>query len=108
SRIACPIAGSTLEVQIKSKTLARGFYGSNVALEKYYCTFGIRPEFNKRIEDAGAVISGTDESGEIRIFELPNLKFYMATLFVPQIQNDDSHPIIKNFLLTALGLLAVK
>lgn len=107
SRIACPIAGSRLEVKIKPGTLAHQFYGTELALEKYYCTFGLLPEFNKRIEDAGAVISGTDDSGEVRIFEVPSQRFYVATLFVPQVE-DEIHLILKNFLLSAMKLQCQK
>ncbi len=99
-RIACPIAGSRLEVKIKPGTLAYEAYGAEIAIEKYYCTFGLLPEFNKRLENAGAIISGTDDTGEVRIFEVSSQSFYLATLFVPQIE-DTIHPILKKFLSSA-------
>ncbi len=100
SKIACPIVGKKLEVKLLHSSRAARLYNSTTALEQYYCTFGLRPEYNAIIEEHGGVIAGTDDTGEVRLFELPSNKFYMATLFVPQVAND-IHPLIKEFLITS-------
>ncbi|GAA6616888.1 hypothetical protein [Scytonema sp. NUACC26] len=45
-------------------------------------------------------ISGTDQDGEPRIFELPSHPFFLASLFVPQTSSTPAkpHPLISGFL----------
>jgi CTP synthase (UTP-ammonia lyase) len=51
----------------------------------------------------GLVISGTDQDGEARIVELPGLRFFVATLFVPQTSRASGapHPLISAYLQAA-------
>jgi CTP synthase (UTP-ammonia lyase) len=51
----------------------------------------------------GLVISGTDQDGEARIVELPSLRFFVATLFVPQTSSASGapHPLISAYLQAA-------
>jgi CTP synthase (UTP-ammonia lyase) len=37
-------------------------------------------------------ISGSDAEGEIRVIELPDHPFFLATLFVPQLRSTPAHP----------------
>jgi CTP synthase (UTP-ammonia lyase) len=47
--------------------------------------------------------SGADETGEVRIAELPDHPFYLATLFQPELAGDGSraHPVIRAFAAAA-------
>jgi len=45
----------------------------------------------------GLRFSGVDEAGEVRIAELPDHPFFLATLFQPELAGDGTrpHPIIR-------------
>ena len=46
---------------------------------------------------------GTDQDDEARVLELPDRRFYLATLFVPQLSSapESPHPLIVAFLRAA-------
>ena len=56
-----------------------------------------------RMVEGGLHIAGTDELGEVRILELPLHRFYVATLFQPQLRStpDNPHKLITAFLVCA-------
>lgn len=98
--LTCNIAGKKMTVSLQSNTLAHRLYGSDTATEEYFCHFGLNPAYRGAIEDAGLKISGFDQDGEPRIFELPTHCFFLASLFVPQTSStvEQPHPLIKGFL----------
>jgi CTP synthase (UTP-ammonia lyase) len=51
----------------------------------------------------GFVVAGTDEAGDTRILELPHNKFFIATLFQPQLSStpEKPHRLILAFLKSA-------
>lgn len=100
SRMVCSLAGKTMAVYLKSGTLARKLYGKDATKENYYCNFGIDPSFKKFLSHPQIVVAGVDQDDEIRIIELPNHKFFVITLFVPQTRSlpDSPHPLIKGFV----------
>lgn len=98
--LACNIAGEKMTVNIQPRSLAYNLYGNNVAVEEYFCHFGINPMYRDAFIEAGMQISGTDQNGEPRIFELPTHPFFLASLFVPQTSSTPAkpHPLIGGFL----------
>ena len=103
--LSCSLAGKTFQINVKPDTRAHQIYGKDVITEHYYCNYGLNPEFEKDIQDGGLLISGIDESNEARIVELPKHRFYLATLFVPQLFADVSepHPLIVAYLKAAIA-----
>jgi CTP synthase (UTP-ammonia lyase) len=55
------------------------------------------------IDESGFKVVGTDEKGEVRILELPQNKFYIATLFQPQLSSlpTNPHRLIVAYLICA-------
>jgi CTP synthase (UTP-ammonia lyase) len=96
--LSCNIKGSPLRVEITdTESKAFHIYNTNYISESYYCNYGINPQFQSRINDAGLKISGTDTTGEVRIIELNDHPFFIATLFVPQV---NSSAVAPNQLIT--------
>ncbi len=58
----------------------------------------------ERLNDGGLRVVGTEQDGEARVVELPDRRFYLATLFVPQLssQPDSPHPLIVAYLQAAV------
>jgi len=103
SRLACSLAGQTMEVRLSPGTRAAQAYGRLLAREAYYCNFAINPEASGELFSRELVVSGTDENGEPRVIELTAHRFCVATLFVPQMQSRPSepHPLVTAWLVAA-------
>jgi CTP synthase (UTP-ammonia lyase) len=106
---SCSIRGQVLWVSVLPGSRAHSLYGVTRAEERYYCRFALNPVYRAQVEAAGLRVTGTDESGEARILELPDHPFFMATLFVPQSRSrpDAPHPLVTGFL-QAAALSAVR
>jgi CTP synthase (UTP-ammonia lyase) len=105
SALACSLAGQTFDISFRDATVAARAYEARHATELYYCNFGLNPEFVPQLEAAGLVISGVDGDGEPRIVELPGWRFFVGTLFVPQVSStpDAPHPLVRAFARAAAG-----
>jgi CTP synthase (UTP-ammonia lyase) len=77
-------------------------FGTGKILEKYYCNFGLNPEYQNQLHNKGFKMVGMDKIWEARILELENHPFYIATLFVPQDNStrESPHKLITEFLQT--------
>jgi CTP synthase (UTP-ammonia lyase) len=100
SPLSCSVAGQRMTVHLLPDSQAAMAYGSEMAAEDYYCNFGLNLEYLDAITKAGLKVTGTDQDGEPRILELPNLRYFVATLFVPQTSSPvgKPHPIIRSFI----------
>lgn len=99
--LSCDLKGEPLEIKIidkKSKTYS--IYQSDIIKEKYYCDFGLNPEYQFQFDKNGFKIVGSDKHKEARIVELENHPFFIATLFVPQKNSTmgKPHKLITEFL----------
>jgi CTP synthase (UTP-ammonia lyase) len=98
--LSCSLVGRTMSVRLRPGTRAASLYPGPTATERYYCNFGLAPEHVDELVAAGLVVSGTDQDGEARIVELPDRRFFVGTLFVPQTSSAPSapHPIVTGFV----------
>ncbi len=98
--LECSLAGQSMPVNIAPGSVAAGAYGATEATERYYCDFGLNMDYLGDLKAGGMVVSGTDADGEPRIVELPDLRFFVATLFVPQTRStrERPHPLVVAFL----------
>lgn len=100
SELSCSLAGRTMAVELVAGSRAADFYGGTVACERYYCNFGLNPEHQRLLDEGGLRVVGLDQDGEARVLELPDHRFYVATLFVPQLSSAPGapHPLIVAYL----------
>ncbi len=108
SQLSCSLVGQTMSVRLDPGSRAASFYGREEVSEQYNCNFGLNPEHQGRLHEGGLRVVGTDHTGEARVVELPNQRFYLATLFVPQLASTPAspHPLITAYLHTALKSMA--
>jgi CTP synthase (UTP-ammonia lyase) len=121
SRLSCSLVGKTMQVRLVPGSRAAQAYGMLAADEQYYCNFGINPAVLSELFAGGSagaspshgaqrrafppalMLSGTDQDGEPRVIELPAHKFFVATLFVPQMRSrpGQPHPLVTAWLQAA-------
>jgi len=105
--LSCSLAGRTACVRLDPASRAAAAYGRRDVSERYSCSYGLSPAYRVRLRAAGMLITGTDEAGEARVIELPGRRFWMGTLFVPQLRSSAArpHPLVGAFLRAALERL---
>lgn len=104
SELSCSLVGEVMSVRLLPGSRAADLYGQGEVSEQYYCNFGLNPVHQERLDQGGLRVVGIDRDGEARVLELPDRRFYLATLFVPQLSSrpDSPHPLISAYLRTAL------
>jgi len=98
-RLACVVAGKELPITLAPQSLAAKVYARTDIVERYYCSFGLNPEYRQRLGDLQ--VSGWDAADEARVVELPSHPYYLATLFVPHSTPTSPHPLAIAFLKAA-------
>src|ERR1700682_107039 len=56
SALSCSLVGMELRVRLRPSTTARAVYGKDEVVERYYCTFGINPEYSETLAQKGGLI----------------------------------------------------
>lgn len=104
SELACSLAGREMELLIQPESTVARFYGTAKVNEKYYCNFGVNPDYVEELKKAPIQIVGSDSEGETRVIEIPENRFFVATLFVPQTRStgENPHPLVTGFVKAAL------
>lgn len=91
--------GKAERVTIVPDTRAAAIWGSATALEDFRCNYGVDRAYHPALAVAGLALSGFGDDGELRIVELPDHPFFLATLFLPQLRSASSrpHPLLAAF-----------
>ncbi len=92
NRLACSLAGTTDRVSIWENTKASNIYSTKDFVGSYYCNFGLNEEYKSTIIQGDLIVSGVDAQGSIRLIELKNHPFFMASVFVPQVNSTSEKP----------------
>jgi CTP synthase (UTP-ammonia lyase) len=94
--LECSLKGHEEAVMIVPGTLAAKISGPGRRTERYHCDYGLDPAYLERLSQGGLSFSGFDDSGQVRIVELPGHPFFVGTLFQPELHGDGTqpHPII--------------
>ncbi|MFF2089400.1 hypothetical protein [Paenibacillus sp. NPDC058174] len=92
SKLVCSLVGQTGEVFIKQSSFVSTLYRGTAVIEQFRCSYGLNPDFEAAIDEAGLTIVGTDAEGRPRIVELTGHPFFVGTLFVPQLSSTLEHP----------------
>ena len=81
-------------------TLIEGLCGPADLRGEYFCSFETNGGFLERWEAAGLRVAARGRDGEMRAFELPQNRFFIAMLFQPQLSSsyERPHPIIEGYL----------
>jgi CTP synthase (UTP-ammonia lyase) len=91
-------------IKILPGTLLHSICGSEDDSEQYFCNYGVNQEYEEKFVAAGLRVSARGGQGETRAVELPGHRFFLATLFQPQLSSRPElpHPIMLEFLRAAM------
>ena len=94
SALSCSLIEETRNIFLIPNTKVAQVYGLENSEERYNCDFGLNDKFKNQLVKHGFVVSGIDKIGDTRILELPQHKFFIATLFQPQLSSTPENPHI--------------
>ena len=99
------LSGAVPEIRLRPGSYLQSFYGkeTETVTEEFFCNFEVNPEFEWTTMEAGFPIVARGPHGEIRAIESPMHRFYVATLFQPQLSSTEKnpHPVVLAFLQAA-------
>jgi len=103
SRLSCSLVGKTGSVRISPGTRLDSILGREESVEQFWCSFGVNPKFVAPLEAGGLKVSATDGDGNVRAVELPSHRFFLGTLFIPQLSSTPTkpHPVMQAFVSAA-------
>jgi CTP synthase (UTP-ammonia lyase) len=106
SKLSCSLVGITQQVKIRPGTLVHQIYQTEAVTEQFRCNYGLNPKYRDEISQSGLRVAGIDLEGEVRIVELSEHRFFVATLFLPQLSStpETPHPLIMAYLKAAQAL----
>ena len=98
-----PKLSATLVVHLRLGSRVHAIYQRETIEERYFCNFEVNPSYRETLERGGLGIAGVGPDGEIRVVELPEHRFFVATLFLPQRSSrpDAPNPLVTAFVAAA-------
>ncbi|MFI6941903.1 gamma-glutamyl-gamma-aminobutyrate hydrolase family protein [Streptomyces sp. NPDC050418] len=106
--LACSLVGHEGAIHVRPGTLLQELLGAETSFERYHCSYALREEYVDTLTAHGLRFSGTDEAGDVRVVELPDHPFFLASLFQPELAGDGTraHPVIQGFAAAAVRAAA--
>lgn len=103
--LACSLLGEEATVIVEPGTVAASVMGAGPCTERFFCRYGLDERYVATLEQHGLVISARDETGAVRMAELPGHPFFVGSLFQPELSSDPTwvHPLIPAFVAAVRG-----
>ena len=100
--------GGTIHVEPGTQLYA--IYGRQEVREEFFCNYEVNASFESNFIAAGLRVSGRGEQAEARAVELPGNRFFLATLYQPQLSStpERPHPLVTAFVEAAEGFREVR
>ena len=99
------LSGKVPEIRLCPGSRLQSFYGEDkeIVTEEFFCNFEVNPEYEYCAMEAGFPVVARGTQGEIRALESPTHRFFIATLFQPQLSSTEKnpHPVILAFVQAA-------
>jgi CTP synthase (UTP-ammonia lyase) len=103
--LACSLVGQTQRITITPGTRAHQAYACEAAMESFRCSYGLNPMYRERLTTGSFRVVGIGPADEAMVVELDDHRFFMATLFLPQLSSTAArpHPLIVAYLRAAVA-----
>jgi CTP synthase (UTP-ammonia lyase) len=88
------LSGKVPEIRLRPGSYLQSFYGKDkeIVTEEFFCNFEVNPDYEWCAMEAGFPVVARGADGEIRAIESPTHRFFIATLFQPQLSSTAKHP----------------
>lgn len=100
--VACPVpnrakgahklSGAIPEIRLRPGSYLQSYYSQDTVTEEFLCNFEVNPDYEWAAMEAGFPVVARGPQGEIRAIESPTHRFYIATLFQPQLSSKPGKP----------------
>ena len=106
SRLACSLVEKEGTIHLLPGSRVHRLCGVAELRERYHCSFGLNPVYERTLEEAGVRFTGRDPDGGVRVLELDDHPFFLATLFQPERSAlwGQVHPLVQGLVAAALPL----
>ncbi|HMA33650.1 MAG TPA: hypothetical protein VKY74_04140 [Chloroflexia bacterium] len=98
--LACSLVGVEGPIRFVPGSRIAAIYGRLATVEAYHCNYGLNPRYQALLEDGRLQVTGLDEQGAVRVVELADHPFFIATLFQPELSalSGAVHPLITAYV----------
>jgi CTP synthase (UTP-ammonia lyase) len=86
------LSGVVPEIRLRPGSYLQSFYMQDAVEEEFFCNFEVNPEYEWAAMEAGFPVVARGPGGEVRAIESPTHRFFVATLFQPQLASKPNHP----------------
>jgi CTP synthase (UTP-ammonia lyase) len=103
SKLTCSLVGTSQTITILPGTLAQRAYERAEVTEQFACNYGLNPAYREHLSHSALKVVGVDAAQEVRLVEISAHRFFVATLFLPQLSSSPArpHPLIVAYLKAA-------
>ena len=104
--LACSLQGEERIVRPVAGTRFSGLVNDEPFVGMHYCSYGPGVDEVERLVEAGMIVEATAEDAGAEVLELPANRFFMLTLFQPQVgarAGKPLHPLLREFVRCARG-----
>jgi CTP synthase (UTP-ammonia lyase) len=97
------LSGPIPEIRLRPGSYLQSYYSQETVAEEFFCNFEVNPDYEWAAMEAGFPVVARGPQGEIRAIESPTHRFYIATLFQPQLSSKPGqpHPLVLAFVQAA-------
>ncbi len=98
--LACSLVGMEGEIRPLPGTRLADIYGAGQHRERYHCSYGLSPRFRHLLESGPLRECARDGDGEVRAVEMCDGRFWLATLYQPELSSPPGrpHPVVAAFV----------
>lgn len=98
------LSGAIPEIRLRPGSYLQSFYRQDTITEEFFCNFEVNREYEWAAIEAGFPVVARGSKGEIRAIESPTHRFFVATLFQPQLSSKPGkpHPLVMAFVQAAV------
>lgn len=88
------------KIQLSPHARVAKIYGQLEVEEEFACNYELNQQFQEQLTNAGLKVTGTTEGGDVRVVELIEHPFFVATAYLPQWSSSEGspHPLFTAFL----------
>jgi len=104
--LSCSMLEKDGDIFLEEGSAVKRIFNSDKTNETYHCNYGFNENYLELLKKSELRISGYDENKEVRIVELKNHPFFIATLFQPERSSlkNQNHPLIDAFVEAAKSM----